>query len=133
MINCQSSYEICIQGRTQLLTRTTTIMKKKVIVGFNNVLMNKHWSLFFADTERRLIYYLDSLSDNANENKKVLRKWVNFIKSRKVYITGEWQLGLFEYTKQTDSINCGVICLKFLETLIQGIMDKEKEPQINMA
>ena len=66
---------------------------------------------------------------NANDNKIVLRKWVNFIKSRKDYIAGEWQLGLFEYAKQTDSINCGVICLKFLESF----KDKEKGPQMCMT
>ena len=36
---------------------------------------------------------------------------------------------MFEYAKQTDSINCGVICLKFLESF----KDKEKGPQMCMT
>ena len=48
-----------------------------------------------------------------------LRKWMNFIKVRKDYSGNEWELGLFSHDKQTDGFNCGVICLKFLEILIQ--------------
>ena len=54
-------------------------MRNKYIVGFNNVMMNTHWTLFFADIEQKLIYYLDPMTSTDLEKQMVLRKWINFI------------------------------------------------------
>ena len=71
---CQTSYEICIQGRTNLLTRTNTLLKKRYIVAFNFVMMNKNWSLFLADSENKLVYYLDPLQASCFDKKMAQRK-----------------------------------------------------------
>ena len=68
-------------------------------MSFNNVLMNKHWSLFLADSKKKLgtklVYYLDSLQASCFDKKVALRKWMDFIKVRKDYSGDEWELGLF--------------------------------------
>ena len=98
--------------------------------------MNKHWSLFLADSKKKLgtklVYYLDSLQASCFDKKVALRKWMDFIKIRKDYSGDEWELGLFSHAKQTYGFNCGVICLKFLEILIQRATDKGDD-KVDMA
>ena len=123
ILPCQVSYHICIQGRIDILTRTTTLSRNKYIIGFNNIYTNKHWSLFCVVLESKKVYYLDPMGASEMDKKNALKKWLNFIKSRKDFSEVGWELGNFEHDLQNDSFNCGVICLKFMETLLQGVTD----------
>ena len=80
-----------------------------------------HWAVICAIKDRRVFYYIDPFVASQGDIEIAFKNWKKFMKSRPV---GEfpaiekWQIGNFTHDKQPDLVSCGVLCCKFIETLI---------------
>jgi hypothetical protein len=61
--------------------------------------------------------------------RRKLETWSQFVSS-KSKSSNKWTLGDFKHSKQTDSYNCGVICLLFLENLFLEQFNGEYDDKI---
>jgi hypothetical protein len=90
------------------------------IIGFLNLNQN-HWAVIYADKVSRTFFYIDPFIANESEINMGFKKWVKFMESRP---TGDfpkinsWKVGSFKHDKQKDVVNCGLLCVMFLECLI---------------
>ena len=64
-----------------------------------------------------MFYYLDPFQASNEEEAGKKRSWLMFASTRSA-ITIQWQIGTLEHSLQTDTFNCGVICLLFMESLL---------------
>ena len=124
LINCAVSYNMLFKGKQDILKRSK-LDRYSALFGFVNLNLNQHWGFFFANRTSKTFYYLDPNKATSYEKNKSLKNWKNFIKIR-TDISEEyesWTLGEFSHTKQTDGFNCGVICLKFLECILNNTFE----------
>lgn len=90
--------------------------KHEFLVGTLN--QNNHWSLMFADLNRRLFFYLDPFVAKSSIVSKFFDSWKHFLQSREDLPKDNWRLGDFVHTKQSDNFNCGIIVLMMIRKLV---------------
>ena len=68
----------------------------------------------------KLFYYIDPFIAKSTEISAKFKIWKTFISNRTK--TNEiWKCGTFKHSKQLDSYNCGVICIIFIDVLLDDI------------
>lgn len=68
-----------------------------------------------------VFYHIDPLIVNTIYNANVFKHWLAFCKTRVGLKDIKWRLvNDLEYTKQTDSYNCGVLISIYLINLLNG-------------
>ena len=117
IIEPQAVEQILIK-RKRTFTRNN-FSKHEFLVGTLN--QNNHWSLMFADLNRRLFFYLDPFVAKSSIVSKFFDSWKHFLQSREDLPKDNWRLGKFVHTKQSDNFNCGIIVLM----MIRKLFDKE--------
>jgi Ulp1 family protease len=114
-------------GDTENIYRKIDIDNYKYVLGFYEE--DKHWRLCFANMSNNIFYYVDPYKAIKTTQKRKLESWSQFVSS-KSKSSNKWNLGDFKHSKQTDSYNCGVICLLFLENLLLEQFNCEYDDKI---
>ena len=102
------------------MPKSLSFKSLNIIVGFLNLNCN-HWAAICAIKDFKKFFYIDPFVADESEINLAFQNWNKFMASRP---TGEfprqkdWEIGIFNHDKQTESFNCGVLCIKFLETII---------------
>ena len=102
------------------MPKSLSFKSLNIIVGFLNLNCN-HWAAICAIKDFKKFFYIDPFVADESELNLAFQNWNKFMASRP---TGEfprqkdWEIGIFNHDKQTESFNCGVLCIKFLETII---------------
>jgi hypothetical protein len=114
-------------GDTENIYRKIALDNYKYVIGFYEE--DKHWRLCFANMPNNIFYYVDPYKAIKTTQKRKLETWSQFVSS-KSKSSNKWTLGDFKHSKQTDSYNCGVICLLFLENLFLEQFNCEYDDKI---
>ena len=81
----------------------------KYFVGFYE--LDNHIRLIIAGKVSKLFYYIDSFVASRTQQQTCLTKWKVFASFLPDLKDIDWKIDTFEHSKQSDLINCGLICL----------------------
>ena len=103
----------------------------KYFVGFYE--LDNHWRLIFPDKVSKLFFYIDPFVASRTQHQTCLTKWKVFASFRPDSKDIDWKIALFEHSKQSDLINCGLICLLIFDYIVQkkSSCDLSSEDLIN--
>ncbi|XP_051955409.1 uncharacterized protein LOC127624640 [Xyrauchen texanus] len=78
-----------------------------------------HWILVIVKMDEKSLLVLDPLGNENMYQRKMLRNWRNFWKTRNVS-EGPWTIQTAKHNLQQDGSSCGVLILMFAELILQG-------------
>ena len=82
-----------------------------------------HWSLFFVDVRKGLLYFIDPIGANTPFHPnihQVFQKWNVFAHSQPFLRDKIWEKKVIEHSEQKDGYNCGILVCFFYESLLNG-------------
>nr|XP_047140424.1 uncharacterized protein LOC105847994 [Hydra vulgaris] len=80
---------------------------------------NDHWTLTIIKPKEKNIYHINPLGEQVASVKKQELKWNTYLKQR-YGVSENFQILTLPHAKQSDSISCGVFCLKFAENIVNN-------------
>ena len=81
---------------------------------------SSHWYLFVANMREHLFYFIDPKVAYFKTKGARFKTWKELLQlSLTSFKESERQNGELTHTKQSDSINCGVICLMAIEQIVK--------------
>ena len=79
---------------------------------------NNHWLALIIDMTENHLLLLDPLLKRSTEVDSAMQSWIKYYESRLDHRTIEWSIKQVDHPIQTDSINCDVFVIRFIELYI---------------
>ena len=93
-------------------------------------LVNKtgnHWCLLFVNIDESTFTNVDPLFASSETVDKIIKDWTEYAASDRIIGKMVFKYKKQQFTKQTDSFNCGAIVAKCFKSLIDGIYSFEDD------
>lgn len=100
-----------------------TVSNKLLIMPIHK---SHHFTFVFVNFDKKDFYYIDPMIATERESKNKFNTFLNLFNHK-----DKWNLKQVAHYKQTDSYNCGILCLQFMEALLTnqsltGIINPDK-------
>jgi hypothetical protein len=104
------------------------LFQKKILIF--TILQTGHWRIVIIDKENRCAIFFDPLNHEMEGEKKMFEAWM--IKKGMLGHEDKLDNLQFQFYRQTDGHNCGVMCLSFLEFIFNLYENTQQSPLLKI-